>query len=76
VKGIEQVGVAVMLLTCIGELLSSNFGRDTVYPEGFRDFPQTLEANNERVLQLGHDCFHFKSIHIHYSSVILLYDAI
>jgi hypothetical protein len=43
---IERVRLAVTLYTPIRELLGSNLGMDTDYPEIVRDFPQPLEENS------------------------------
>jgi hypothetical protein len=39
----EQAGTAVMLQTCILEVLVSNLGRNTAHRENFRCFPKSFE---------------------------------
>jgi hypothetical protein len=42
----EQVSVAVMLSNCIRQVLSSNLGRNTNYPEALRVFLRCHETNS------------------------------
>jgi hypothetical protein len=51
----EQVGAVVTLQTCIREILSSNLGQDTRYPD--RCFSQSLQANDGILLRLDYDRF-------------------
>jgi hypothetical protein len=51
---IEQAGVAVVLQPCILEVLGSNVGRDTDYPDIF--ILQFIQANSS-TSQLDHDRF-------------------
>jgi hypothetical protein len=46
-----------MLYTLIQEVLGSNLGRDTGYPDNFRGFPHSIQANTRTKLPLGHDLF-------------------
>jgi hypothetical protein len=46
--------LALMLLTCIHEMLGSNLIQAD-YPEGFRGFPQSLQANI-RIVQWNLGC--------------------
>jgi hypothetical protein len=41
----KQFGIAVMLGTCIWEVLSSNLGQDISYSDDFHSFPQSPQAN-------------------------------
>jgi hypothetical protein len=52
------------LLVHILEVLGSNLGQDTGYPEwGFHGFPQSLQVNAGIVSKkLGHSCFQILSI--------------
>jgi hypothetical protein len=50
---------------CELEVLNSNLGQDTGYPEVLYDFPQFLQANDKTVSELGQGHFFlnpFKSI--------------
>jgi hypothetical protein len=48
----EMSTVEVTLYACIQEMLGSNLGRSTCYPEVFRSFPQPFQANLEAVFQI------------------------
>jgi hypothetical protein len=45
----NKLAQAVALLNCIGEIPVSNLGWDSDCTEGFRGFPQSLQANSGRV---------------------------
>jgi hypothetical protein len=54
------------------EVLCSNLGRDTDYPDIFRDFPQSLQANAGMELLLGYNHFQiFSSSSFIYHAIIL-----
>jgi hypothetical protein len=42
----QQTGISVILLTLNWKTPGSNLGRCTVYPEFFRDFQWTYQANS------------------------------
>jgi hypothetical protein len=48
-------GVSETPKTCIGEAVGWNFGRDTSYPDGFHDFPQSIQSYSVIVGRLGQD---------------------
>jgi hypothetical protein len=66
--GAEHV-LEITILTCIGNVLDSNLDRLTRYPDwGYRDFPQSFQANSAVVPRLNHGLFlqnSFKFIIIH-----------
>jgi hypothetical protein len=48
----SRLAQAVSLLTCIREVHSSTFGRDTAYPEGLHCFSQSLQTTAGTVLKV------------------------
>jgi hypothetical protein len=58
--------------SCVSEILGSNFGPETVYPDyNSRVLPRSLQENSSTVPEIGHDHFHPN----HHSSTILQYSA-
>jgi hypothetical protein len=55
---IKQAGLVVTLKTCILEVLGSNIGWGSCYPQVFCGFPQSLQTNGWTVPQKVHDHFH------------------
>jgi hypothetical protein len=57
------------------QVTGSNLGLES---DNFRGFPLSFQVNATIVPQIGHDCFmlHSTSFTIHYSLIILTFDAI
>jgi hypothetical protein len=63
-------------VTCIREMLCSNFYRDTDYTVGrFCDCPHFLQANSRIVLLIRPQPYPSTYIQINYELIILSYDA-
>jgi hypothetical protein len=54
---IKQGYAALIIYTCIWEMIFSNFGQDTGNPEGFRGFPKSLQTNAATVSRSGQNDF-------------------
>jgi hypothetical protein len=64
----EQVRLEITLSACIREVPGSNLGRDTDYPEVFRGFPKSVQANTGKSTSIRRRWFPSKSFPIYQSS--------
>jgi hypothetical protein len=53
----RKLAQVLTLLTCMREVVGSNFGRYTHYSKGFRGLPQSLSENSRIILKLGDERF-------------------
>jgi hypothetical protein len=56
---------SLTLETRVREVCGLHVGRGTSYPDRFRDFPQSVQANSGVVPRLGHDRFFSRDFPIH-----------
>jgi hypothetical protein len=69
----ERVHVAIALYARNREMLGSNLGQNTGYPEGFRGFPQSSHVKADLVTP---EELPSKSLPVHPSSTILQFYAV
>jgi hypothetical protein len=72
----ERYGRRLALLLRIREVQGSDLRPKTGYPEGFRGFPQSLQANASTVLRTRLRPLPSTTLPIHDSLIILSFDTI